>query len=202
MQALSIIALGDVHAEELMPLGEKFNRLEQLVLDINPRHPLSEHRAEFNRAVDAASADWILVVRERESVTAALAHEIGSVTDTARAWGFRIRVQPFYGGAPLLLGTGEGEVRLLHKRHYMRFAEKGEWPEPVIQGTIVRLGNAFHAETFPTVAEHLAYLQRTAVPHSSLRRVLLFARNALGTKTLDRNTLRYIWTEAGYDKSP
>jgi hypothetical protein len=201
MQPLSIIALGDIHAEALMPLGEKFNRLEQLVLDVNPRHPLSQHRAEFNRAVDAASADWILIVRERETVTGELAHEIGSVTDTAKAWGFRIRVQPFYAGAPLLLATGEGEVRLFHKRHYMRFADKGEWAEPVIQGTIVRLGNAFRAETFPSVVEHRAYLEKTGVPHSGLRRVLLFLRDAVGTRTVDRNTLRYIWTEAGFDKS-
>ena len=83
----------------------------------------------------------------------------------------------------------------------MRFAEKGEWVEPVIQGTIVRLGNAFRAETFPSVEEHRAYLEKTGVPHSGLRRVLLFLRDAVGTRTVDRNTLRYIWTEAGFDKS-
>ena len=199
MQPLSIVALGDVHAEHLMPLGEKFSRLEQLVLDVNPRHPLSQHRAEFNRAVDAASADWILVVRERESVTEQLAAEVAAVTTDAKAWGFRIRVQPFYAGSALRIDGGDGEVRLFHKRHYMRFAEKGEWAEPVIQGTIVRLRSSFRADTFASVDEHVAYLQKTGVPHSALRRVLLFTRNAIGTRTLDRNTLRYIWTEAGFD---
>ena len=63
---LAVITLGHVHTEDLAPLTLLFEHIEQLVLDIPPRDELSQHRAEFNRAVDAASTDWILVVRERE----------------------------------------------------------------------------------------------------------------------------------------
>src|SRR5258707_1036406 len=73
---LSIITLGHVHAEDLAALTLHFTRIEQLVLDIHPRAPLSKHRAELNRAVDASSSDWILMMREPETVDEALAHEI------------------------------------------------------------------------------------------------------------------------------
>ncbi|HUP46983.1 MAG TPA: hypothetical protein VM779_15865 [Thermoanaerobaculia bacterium] len=201
MTALSIITLGDVHTEHLAPLGGHFERLEQLVLDVHARDPLSRHRAEFNRAVDAASHDWILVVREREQVDEALAAEIAAAANEARAWGFRIRSVPWYAGRPLRIGEGGGEVRLLHKRHYLRFANKGEWEEIAVQGTIVRLRSVLRSVTFETAAEHRAWLERTAVPHSAVRRVLVFLRDAIGSGTFDGNTLRYIWMEAGFDRT-
>ena len=199
MQALSIITLGHVHAESLAPLADHFSRLEQLVLDVNARDPLAKHRAEFNRALDAASSDWILVIREREDIDAELAKEIALVTTDAKAWGFRIRIIPWYSGKPLRIGHTDGEVRMLHKRHYMRFANKGEWEDLVVQGTVVRLANPLRSVTFPSVEEHRAWLEKTAVPHSTLRRVLLFLRDAIGTRALDANTLRYLWIEAGFD---
>ena len=199
MQPLSIITLGHVHSEDLAPLAEHYSRLEQLVLDINPRDPLSKHRAEFNRAVDAASADWILVVRERETVDPALAAETANAATDAKAWGFRIRSVPQYAGQPLKLGRAEGEVRLFHKRHYIRFANKGEWDEVMVQGTVVRLTNPLTSVTFQSVEEHRAWLEKNAVPHSTLRRVLLFLRDAIGTRAHDANTLRYLWIEAGFD---
>ena len=198
---LSIITLGHVHAEDLEPLTHHFTKLEQLVLDIHPRHPLSQHRAEFNRAVDAASADWILILREREKISADLAGEVATAAKEAKAWGFRARLEVLYAGKPLKLRTGGGEVRLFHKRHYMRFANKGEWDELMIQGTIVWLRNPLHAVSFESVEAHHETLAKTHVPHSGLRRVLLFLRNAAGNRTLDRSTLRYIWTEAGFDKT-
>ena len=198
---LSTITLGHVHAEDLEPLTRHFTRLEQLVLDIHPRHPLSQHRAEFNRAVDAASADWILILRERERISEELAVEVATAAKEAKAWGFRVRLEVLYAGKPLRLRTGDGEVRLFHKRHYMRFANKGEWDELMIQGTIVWLRNPLHAVSFESVDAHHATLAKTYVPHSNLRRVLLFLRDAVGNRTLDRNTLRYIWTETGFDKT-
>ena len=200
MTRLSIITLGDVHAEHLAPLTEKFDGLEQLVLDVHPRDPLSRHRPEFNRAVDAASHDWILVVRERERVDPPLAANVAAAIAEAKAWGFRIRSVPYYAGKPLRLGGASGEVRLFHKRHYLRFANKGEWEEIAVQGTIIRLVPALRSVTFETVEEHREWLARTAVPHSSVRRVLVFLRDALGTRTADPNTLRYIWIEAGFDR--
>lgn len=192
---LSVMTLGHIHADDLNPMTPYFSRLEQLMLDVPPRDALSKHRAEFNRAVDAATNDWILVVREREVIDDPLAAEIaGAMRGSAR--GFRIRSVPFYAGRPLRIGE-ESEIRLFHRRYYVRYANKGEWDEILIQGTVVRLENILRSVTFESLEAHRADLEKKAVPHSSLRRVLLFLRYA---RTLDRNTLRYIWTEAGFDR--
>ncbi|MGZ5442190.1 MAG: hypothetical protein ACXW5U_18985 [Thermoanaerobaculia bacterium] len=198
-QPLSIVTLGHVHTDDLVALTPHFSRIEQLVLDIPPRDPLAQHRAEFNRAVDAATADWVLVVREREQIDDALAKEIAEVAAAAKARGFRIRSIPQYAGKPLHLGSAEGEVRLFHRRYYLRFANKGAWQEIAVQGSVVRLANALHSVTFATPDEHRAHLAERAAPHSMLRRALLFLRYAIGTRARDRNTLRYLWIEAGYD---
>jgi hypothetical protein len=200
-QQLSIITLGHVHAEELAALTTRFERLEQLVLDVAPDAELSSHRAEFNRAVDAATNDWILIVRERERVPEALAAEILDGVTAAKVRGFRIRTTVLYLGKPLRLGDEAGELRLFHRRSYMRYAEKGQWEHLLIQGTVVRMAQSFEAASFATAAEHRAQLARTGVPHSALRHVLLFVRYAIGSRTLDRTTLRYLWIEAGFDKA-
>lgn len=190
---LSIVALGHVHAEDLAPLTTKFEHIEQLVLDIPPRGDLTQHRAEFNRAVDAASTDWVLVMRERETIDEALAKEISDAMAAAKAWGFRIRSVPYYAGKPLRIGKEDGELRLLQRRHLLRRGEIG------VQGTVVRMENALRSITFASHDEHRAYLAERAVPHSRLRRLLLFVRYFLGTRTRDLNTLRYLWIEAGFD---
>ena len=195
---LSIITLGHVHAEDLAPLTTRFTHIEQLVLDIAPRDELSKHRAELNRAIDAATADWLLIVREREQVDDALATEIAQVVNDAKARGFRIRAVALYAGKPLHIEQGSGEVRLFHRRHYLRHANKGEWDEITVQGSVVRLTNALHSVTFATYEEHRAQLAAKAKPHSLLRRVFRFARYALATRARDANTLRYLWIEAGY----
>ena len=199
---LSIVALGDIHAEDLQPLTTRFEHIEQLVLDIAPHDPLARHRAEFNRAVDAASADWVLIVRERETVDDALAQEVFDAATAARARGFRIRSTPFYTGKPLHVTRDEGEVRLFHRRNYLRYANKGEWDEVTVQGSVVRLGSAFRSVTFATPDEHRAHLAAKAARRSAVRRVLLFLSYALSTKARDANTLRYLWIEAAFDVSP
>ncbi len=198
--SLSIVTLGHVHADDLTALSPHFRKLEQLVLDISPLDPLAKHRAELNRAIDAASSDWVLVVREREIVDDALAAEIAEAADAARARGFRIRSVPYYCGKPLRIGSEEGEVRLFHRRYYMRYANKGAWQQLTIQGTVVRLTNILRSMSFDRVESHREQLARTAVPHSNLRHVLLFLRYAAGAGTLDRNTLRYLWIESGFDQ--
>jgi len=199
---LSIVALGDVHAEHLQPLTTRFEHIEQLVLDIPPRDALSKHRAEFNRAVDAASADWVLILREREEVSGALAQEIFDVASAAKARGFRIRAVPQYAGKPLNIGGDDGELRLFHRRAYLRFANKGEWDEVNVQGTVVRLAHELRSITFASVGEHRDYLAKQAAPHSVVRRALLFLAYVAGTRAFDANTLRYLWVEAGYDVNP
>ena len=189
---LSIITLGDVHAEDLAPLAEQFTHLEQLVLDVHPREPLAKHHPEFNRALEASSGEWVLIVREREKVDAALAKEIASVLQSGKR--FRIRSQPMYGGKPLRIPLGEGEVRLFSRMQNERMsAEAGQADLPV-------LSHPLHAISFGSAQEHRAYLESHYAPHSTVRRALLFLRDVIGTRTLDANTLRYIWTEAGFDK--
>ena len=195
---LSIIALGHVHAEDLAPLTTRFTHIEQLVLDVPARDALSRHRAELNRAIDAATADWMLVVREREMIDDALATEVAHALSESKAWGFRIRSVPFYLGKPLRLDEGTGEVRLFHRRHYLRHANKGEWDEITVQGSVVRLSNAFRSITFATAEEHRAHLAAKATPHSWLRRAWTFARYVIGTRTRDANTLSYLWIEASF----
>jgi len=190
---LSIVALGHVHAEDLAALTPHFTRLEQLVLDIAPRDPLAAHRAELNRAVDAASDDWILIVREREKLDDALAKEIAGAMSAAKAWGFRIRSVPMYAGKALRIGSDDGELRLFQRRHFLRHGDVA------VQGTVIRFVNVLRSITFDSVEHHREYLAKNAVPHSSLRRALLFTRYAIGAKTLDANTLRYLWIEAGFD---
>jgi hypothetical protein len=192
MNELSIVSLGHVHTDAIEPLTPHFKRIEQLVPDLPSRVALSEKRAELNRAIDAASSDWVLILREREFIDAGLAEEIAASIAAADAWGFRIRVVPLYAGKPLRLGGDAGELRLFHRRHLLR---RGDF---AVQGTVVRLQHPLLARTFDSSVEHRAYLEKRAVPHSSLRRMLLFLRNA---RTFDANTLRYLWIEAGFDQA-
>lgn len=196
MTGLSIVAIGHVHAESVLPLTKELSPVEQLVLDVHPRADLGQHRAELHRAIDAAANDWILVVREREDVSAALAKEVaGAAADNARAWGFRVRTQALYAGQLLRLGDTAGELRLFHRRHFLRHGG-----DLNVQGTVVRLDEPLRATTFATAEEHRRYLEEKGVPQPWLRRALLFLRNAIGSRTTDRNTLRYLWIEAGFDQ--
>jgi hypothetical protein len=190
---LGVITLGHVHAEELTALTPHLQHLEQLVLDVPFDDPLAKHRAELNRAVDAASDDWLLVVREREIVDDAIAREITEAMRAQNAWGFRIRSVPMYAGKPLRIGVTDGELRLFHRRHLLRRGELG------VQGTVVRLNNVLRSMSFDSSEAHREYLAKNGVPHSWLRRLLLFVHHAIVTRARDANTLRYLWIEAGYD---
>jgi len=83
----------------------------------------------------------------------------------------------------------------------MRYANKGEWTQITIQGTVVRMQHALRAPTFASPDEHRTWLEKTGVPHSLLRRLLLFAHHAVVTRAHDGNTLRYLWIEAGFDQT-
>lgn len=189
---LAVITLGHVHAEDIVALTPHFARIEQLVLDVAPRASMTEHRAELNRAVDAATADWVLVVRERETIDDALAAEIAKAAVEAKARGFRIRSVPFYAGKPLRINVDDGELRLFHRRYLLRRGEMS------VQGSVVRLANVLRSVTFATSGEHRDHLAKEAKRRSVIGRALLFARYVLGTRTLDANTLRYLWIEAAF----
>jgi hypothetical protein len=188
---LAVVTLGHVHTEDLEALTKHFEHVEQLVLDVAPREPLESHRAELNRAIDAATTDWILIVREREVVDDGLAREILRVTGTGSAWGFRIRAVPWYAGKALRIGSDTGELRLVHRRHLLR-------RELLVQGTVVRLENVLRSVTFASRDEHREHLAARSSPRSSVSRAFVFVRYLLGTRTLDRNTLAYLWIEAGF----
>ncbi|HKR65827.1 MAG TPA: hypothetical protein VJZ00_19000 [Thermoanaerobaculia bacterium] len=189
---LSVVTLGHVHAEDLVALTKHFEHIEQLVLDVAPRDPLDAHRAELNRAIDAATADWILILREREVIDDPLALEIVRAAGAGTAWGFRIRAIPWYAGKPLRIGRDDGELRLVHRRHLLRRGELA------VQGTVVRLESMLRSVTFASADEHRRHLAEKARAQSALRRAMTFARYALGTRAFDANTLRYLWIEAGY----
>jgi len=189
---LSIVSLGPVQPASFEPLAAHLARIEQVVTDLPARARLADRRAEINRAADGAANDWILILRERETVSTELAAEITAAIRGTGARGFRIRVRVLYAGKPLRLGHDAGELRLFHRRYLLRRGEMG------VQGTVVRLRNALELRTFDSAAEHDSYLRARGVPHSALRRVLLFLRNA---RTVDLNTLRYLWIEAGFDSA-
>lgn len=193
---LGVITLGHVHAEELEPLTKHFEHLEQLVLDVAPRDPLAQHRAELNRAIDAASDDWLLVIREREVIDDALAAEVAEAMRGQKAWGFRIRALVMYCGAPLAIGTErrDGELRLFHRRHLLRRGDLA------VQGTIIRLNNALRSMSFESADAHRAQLAGSGRKVGVPRRVVTFLHHVLATRARDANALRYLWIEAEYDQ--
>lgn len=194
MLPLSIVTLGHVHAEDLEPLTHSFTRIEQLVLDINPRDPLAKHRPEFHRAVDAATADWVLIVREREKTSRELGEEIARVIEVPPARAFRIGTVVLYAGAPLQMGR-ESELRLLDKRRLERSAEG----ELRVDGGELQLAQSFTAASFESARAHRDYLAGSgAKRRPAVGRILRFLLDVVAVRTLDRNTLRYIWIEAGF----
>jgi len=186
---LSILSLGHVHTESFEPLTQHLTRIEQVVTNLPSQARLLDARAELNRAIDAAANDWVLVLRERETLDDAVAGEIAGALRSPQCWGYRVRTVPMYAGKPLHIDQ-EGELRLFQRRHLLR---RGEL---IVEGSVVRLENTLQAITFSSTDEHRAYLAKRAVPHSRLRQLLIFLRNA---RTLDSNTLRYVWIEAGFD---
>lgn len=202
MRKLSILAAGKVSLEDFAALSPFFDSVELLDLMISASDPLDARKTEINRAVDGASSPWILILRERETVDAALARELSDASGEApAAWGFRVRSVRFYCGEPLRLGRDDGgEIRFLHRRH-CRFDPKSEVREMKVEGPVLRLRTPLRVTTFASPEEHRAFLDETAIPHSSLRQVLLFAQRAISSGAWRGHlaALRFLWIEAGYD---
>ncbi|HUF16605.1 MAG TPA: hypothetical protein VMS12_01025 [Thermoanaerobaculia bacterium] len=199
---LSIIALGRIESSSIEALQKFFPVIEQVDSGLSPDAALHAHKGAGNRAIDSCSHDWILILREREIVTPSLAGELAAAaSESPRAWGFRLVSQLYYCGRPLRIGRSMGEVRFFHRRH-SRFDLRTEGLEIRVQGTVIRLRGAIERRTFASPADHLSHLQAGGVPHSLVRRLLIFIHNAVVTGSLWRSaaTLRYLWIEAGYDK--
>lgn len=199
--ALTILSLGPLNSGSVDSLRAVASAVEVIELDLPPLSHLPASSAVLNRAIEAASYPWILVLRGGERISPDLAAEIAHVAvETPGSWGFRLRSVPYYAGRPLLLGDrSDGEIRLIHRRRCRFVTGK---PEVNVPGTIVRLSQHLRQETFASPAEHRRFLETRSVPHSLLRRMLLFTRNAVATGSLlrDWNTLRYLWIEAGFDQ--
>jgi hypothetical protein len=199
MTTISVLALGHLKFDQIQSLQQHFSGIEAIDSTLPRETRLVDRGAELNRAIAAAANPWVLVLREGEHVDLALAEEIKrSIGDPPRAWGFRIRTRLVYDGQPLLLTEGDGEVRLLHQRH-ARFRDQNL----NVEGTVVRMEHSLTQTTFGTTAQHHEFLRARGVPHSLVRRIFLFSRNAFVTGALwrSRATLRYLWLEAGYDLS-
>ncbi|MFN2442355.1 MAG: hypothetical protein ABR517_06700 [Thermoanaerobaculia bacterium] len=202
-RGIAVFTLGHVPADAVDSLSALFDRVEILPLELDPDASLAASQTLLRAAVNRAAGDWVLLLREGESVTPAAAVEMSaSVTDPPKAWGFRLRIAPSCGGRILRLeGTRSGEIRFFHRRH-ARFDLRGRGGEMNVEGTVLRLGEPIERELFPSDEAHRAWLAAHGVPHSGLRRMLLFARRAFAARALlrSRATLRYLWDEAGWDR--
>jgi hypothetical protein len=199
MTAISVLSLGHLKFDQIQSLQQHFSAIEAIDSTLPRETRLEDRGAELNRAIAAAASPWVLILREAELVDPRLADEIQrSIGEPPRAWGFRVRTELLYDGQPLLLTQSAGEIRLVHQRH-ARFRDQNL----NVEGTIVRMEHPLTQTTFSTSALHEEFLRARGVPHSLLRRFLLFSRNALVTGALwrSRATLRYLWLEAGYDLS-
>jgi len=197
-RVLTIVTAGHPEPKAIEALQQVFESLELIETNLDPLRSFASEGGSVNRAIDAAQHDWILLLRQHEKISSDLAKEISESMGIApRAWGYRIPSATFYRGKPLRLEAApELELRLLHRRH-ARFKGASEF----VQGTVVRTGAGFEKQSFATAEEHGAFLATSGVPHSTLRAVLIFTRNAIATGALLRpNDLRYLWIEAKYDR--
>lgn len=124
-----------------------------------------------------------------------------ALVDPPRAWGFRLGLRPLYRGAPLQLGArSQGEIRLFHRRH-MRLDLRNRFEEMQIEGAVIRLDGWLERTLWATAEEHVQAKARAGIPHSTLRRTLVFLRRVAEERAWTRpNALRYLWIEAGWDE--
>lgn len=202
---LSIFALGHVTGDDVAALPERFAATELLAIDLPADADLSESQSLLRTSVNSARHDWIFLVRGGEVVGGDLAEEMkGALAAPPRAWGFRLRVTPTYGGDPLLLPVRHGgEIRLFHRRH-VRFDVRNRTGEMNVEGAVVRLQHALTMEAFPSAEAHRAWLEPRAKRRPALGRIALFVRNAIVSGALWRSpaTLRFLWIEAGWNRTP
>jgi hypothetical protein len=196
---LTLIALGAGSAESAAALEARFAATRTVELPFPAHARLESAASDLNRAIDEAAADWVLVLRAGEIVTPALAEELGAAVERQRAWGFRLRAETHCCGSILRDRDEEGDVRLFHTRH-ARFTPGGR--DPKVQGSVVRLCSPLVVRRFATTAEHQAFLSENGVPHSTLRRILIFMHRLFAERLLFRgaNAVRHAWMEAGFDR--
>lgn len=202
VRAISVVGLGEIEPEVIESLASAAPSVELIESGLPPDADLTAHPAALNRAIDAASSNWIFILRAREIAEPDLVQEIGAaITDTSpAAWGFRIVSKPLYCGRPLVLGGNKGEIRFFNRRR-SRFDLRFPGREIKVQGPVIRFRSSLKRISFATADEHRRHLMGTGIPHSFLRRMLIFLHSAFVTRAWrSMNTLRYLWIEAGWDK--
>ncbi len=200
--SISVIAIGPVLADATAELVRRFSTIEQIDLDLPRDAALAATAAELNRAMDGAACDWLLILRSHERVVHELADEIGAcIGPNPRAWAYRIRSETIYCGSPLALGdAGEGEIRLLHRRH-ARFNREAPGGMKA-QGTVIRINQPLVSVTFSSVEEHSAWLAERGRQRSTSARIARFLGSAFasGILRIRTNEARYLWTDAGWER--
>jgi hypothetical protein len=201
-RGLTVLFIGSADLPALAPLQARVPALQVRELALPASVALERHPEAVNRGIDAAPSHWIVIVRRGEQIDEQLAEEIiASAIEPPLSWGFRIETDVLYRNKPLRLGRDRGEIRLFHRRH-ARFDLRARGNEIKVQGTVLRSRHAFVRSLHGSAREHAESLAVAGIPHSLLRRALLFARRAVETGSWWRsaNTLRYLWIEAGYDR--
>lgn len=199
---LTLVALGRTTAAHVGHLVTLFSPLEQI--DVTSENGEASAQ-QINQAIDAAKNDWVLLLRHEEAIDDALALELReAVAENPRAWAGRLRTELSYAGGVLRLGAdGDGEVRLVHRRHARALTAAPELTFR-LQGTVVRLRAPLRRATFATTAEHELFLRARGRRRSLMVRVVRFVRDALlsGAALRGTATLRYLWVEAGWSLTP
>ncbi|HXI14488.1 MAG TPA: hypothetical protein VNM92_17860 [Thermoanaerobaculia bacterium] len=199
---LTVLDLGGIEIDQFASLSPFFSTVEQITTVMARDADLAAFKGEINRALDSASSRWVVILRQRETISPALAREISdAATEGPRAWGFRIRTELRYCGRHLLLKRqDDGEIRLVHTRH-SRFELKKESREMKVEGTVLRLSSPLELATFSSEAEHRAHLSRQrrarSFPFRLARFVVILIAN--GGAVRSAPTLRYLWIEAGFE---
>ena len=197
---LTLFTIGPADPADLVGLRAAFDIAAVIELPPPADGSSAAPPAEIRDAVTRSASDWIFLVRRGEFISQPLADEMAAaITDPPRAWGYRLRIRPIYSGEPLLIEKGSAELKLFHRRH-VRIDPRSR--EMQIEGAVIRLELPIDHVRFASSSEHEMWLSRNAVPHSFLRRLLLFVRTAVGTGALFRSpaTVRYLWIESGWDR--
>ncbi len=112
------------------------------------------------RAVDAATHDWVLSIDADEVVTEPLRGEIESVLNSPRKMGYRISRRSYYLGRPIRFSgwRSDAPLRLFHKGHG-RFNEKIVHESVEMASTPGVIKSPMLHYTFPTLSTHLAKME-------------------------------------------
>lgn len=200
---LTLLTLGECDPSHWLTLEERF-RLDHVAgQEADPGAGLDENARVINDASDRAPA-WLLILRPGEHVSSDLTDEIARIAvDPPAVSACRIVVLETWDGKPLWRRNrrGGGEIRLFHTKRGRFVKKEGRWAMQV-RGTVVRAGRELTRVLWSSEEEHRRHLEAVGVPHSALRRLLVFA-GALWRerRRLTATAVRAIWLDSGWDRA-